>query len=222
MFRNTHMKNNYNVLIADDHQIVIDGLKSLLKDSPFAIVKEALNGQHAMDILQTNPNDIDVLITDISMPLLDGISLCKTVKHTYPHMKVLILSMYSSIPMVKEAIAAEADGFMLKNAGKDELQNALHRIVNDGTYYSEELLPVIYGQIKKEQASADKLQNLTIREREILKLILKEYTSDEIAERLFISKKTVDNHRAHLLEKTNSKSTIGLVKFAIKNGMEAQ
>lgn len=216
------MKKTYKILLVDDHQIVIDGLKSLLQNTDYQVVKESLNGQYAVDYLQTDPQGADVIISDISMPLLDGIGLCKAVKHSYPNVRVLILSMYSSVAMVKEAIAAEADGFLLKNAGKDELLNALHRIVNDGTYYSEEILPIIYGQIKKEQESANKLQILTAREREILMLILKEYTSNEIAERLFLSKKTIDNHRANLLEKTNSKSTIGLVKFALRHGLETQ
>ncbi len=214
------MSNTHNIIIADDHQIVIDGIKSILSNTPYYITAEAANGQQAFDMMSANPERFDVLITDISMPLLTGTELCKMVKHSFPKIKVLILSMYSSAPMVKEAVLAEADGFLLKNSGKEELQNALHKIVNDGTYYSDEIIPIIYNQIEKEKKQKENTAMLSEREREILALIVKEFTSEQIADKLFISKKTVDNHRAHILEKTGCKSTIGLVKFALKNGVE--
>ncbi len=93
-------------------------------------------------------------------------------------------------------------------------------MVNDSTYYSSEIIPIIYNQIEKEKAQKDNITILTEREREILTLIVREYTSEEIANKLSISKKTIDNHRANILEKTKSKSTIGLVKYALKNGVE--
>ncbi|MCS6820184.1 MAG: response regulator transcription factor [Chitinophagales bacterium] len=214
------MNEEYQIIIADDHQIVIDGLKSILKDTAFKVAAEALNGQHAMDIVQSNPMQFQGIITDISMPLLSGTDLCRMVKQSYPHLKVLILSMYSSPPIVREAIACEADGFMIKSAGKEELLTALHKIFNHSTYYSDAILPIIYSEIQKEKKQKENMALLTDRELEILRLIVREYTSEEIAKKLFISKKTVDNHRTHLLEKTGSRSTIGLVKFALKNGLE--
>lgn len=214
------MNNTYKVLVVDDHQIVIDGIKSLLANTEYIVTEEALNGQEAMSKISATPNEYDILISDISMPLLTGTELCKMVKHNYPNIKVLILSMYSSSPTVKEVVAAEADGFMLKNSGREELLNALHKVVNDSTYYSSEIIPIIYNQIEKEKAQKDNITILTEREREILTLIVREYTSEEIANKLSISKKTIDNHRANILEKTKSKSTIGLVKYALKNGVE--
>lgn len=213
------MSKTYKVIIADDHQIVIDGIKSLLEETPYRVAAEAANGQQAMDMISATPHNFDVLITDISMPLLSGTELCKMVKHSFPHIKVLILSMYSSSPVVKEAVLAEADGFVLKNAGKEDLLHALHKIVNDGTYYSDAIIPVIYSQIEKEKKQKENTALLTDRELEILALIVKEYTSEQIADKLHISKKTVDNHRANILEKTNCKTTIGLVKYALKNGV---
>ncbi|GIV32623.1 MAG: DNA-binding response regulator [Chitinophagales bacterium] len=209
-----------NILIADDHQIVIDGLKSILNGTPYHVAGEAVNGQQALDLIQTYPKSFDVLITDISMPLLSGTELCKMVKHSYPEIKVLILSMYSSAPVIREALLAEADGFILKNAGKEELLKALHTILHHGTYYSDAIIPIIYGQIEKEKKQKANLSLLSKRELEILSLIVREYTSEQIAEKLFISKKTVDNHRANILEKTGCKSTIGLVKFALIHGIE--
>lgn len=214
------MSMSYNIIIADDHQIVIDGIKSVLSNTEYQVTEEALNGQVAYNIISAKAEKFHLLITDISMPLLSGTELCKMVKQSYPHLKVLILSMYSSSSVVKEVVMAEADGFILKNAGKEELQKAIHKIVNDGTYYSDEIIPIIYHQIEKEKKQKENTQVLSEREREILSLIVKELTSEQIAEKLFISKKTVDNHRTNILEKTGCKSTIGLVKYALKNGIE--
>jgi two-component system, NarL family, nitrate/nitrite response regulator NarL len=214
------MKNKLKIFIADDHQIVIDGIKSMLIDNKlFEIIGEASNGQEAMDKISIAPEKYDLLISDISMPLLSGTDLCKMVKSKFPDKKVLILSMYSSSPMVKEVISAEADGYLLKNAGKECLLEALHRISNNGTYYSNEIIPVIINQLEKEKKLIEDVSILSEREKEILKLIVAEKTSEEIASKLFISKKTVDNHRANILEKTQSKSTIGLVKFALRNNL---
>lgn len=215
------MSEKIKILIADDHQMIIDGIKSMLENNSFyEVVQQASDGQEAINIITAAPDDYDVLITDISMPLLSGTELCKMVKQNYPDKKVLILSMYGSSPMVKEAILAEADGYILKNAGKDQLLNALHRICENGTFYSDEILPVILGQIEKEKKNKENTITLSDREREILQLIVKEYTREQIANKLFISPKTVDNHRVNILLKTNRKSTIGLVKFALQNGIE--
>lgn len=213
------MSSTHRVLVADDHRIVVDGIRSMLEGTPYHVVADAANGQEAMDVIGSAPGNFDVLITDISMPLLSGTDLCKMVKHSFPRIKVLILSMYSSAPMVKEAVLCEADGFMLKNSGKDELLQALHRVAHDGTFYSDAIIPIIYGQIEKEKKQRENTDILSDREREVLKLIAEELTSEEIAERLFISKRTVDNHRTKMLEKTGCRSTIGLVKYALRNGL---
>lgn len=210
-----------NILLADDHQMMIDGIRNLLgKESNINIADEANNGQVAYEKVAANPEKFDFILTDISMPLLSGTELCKMVKSEFPHIQILILSMYNNSTAVKEAVLAEADGYILKNAGKDELLKAIHRISNGGTYFSQDIIPLIYNQYHKEKIQNDQLSLLTTREREILALIVKEMTSEEIAETLFISKKTVDNHRQHILEKTGCKSTVGLVKFAIRLGLE--
>ena len=210
-----------NILIADDHQMVIDGLKSLLAtEEAYNVVSEANNGQVAYEMIAAKPDNFQFLLTDISMPLLTGTQLCRMVKDKYPHIQVLILSMYNNAPAVKEAVMAEADGYILKNAGRNELLQAMHRIASGGTYFSQDIVPIIYGQYHKQKIQDEQLSQLSAREREVLSLIVKELTSEEIGEKLFISKKTVDNHRQNLLEKTGCKSTVGLVKFAIKNGLE--
>ncbi len=208
------------ILLADDHQLVLDGIKSMLQHgSDYTVAGEAPNGQKAYDLLAADPQRYDLLLTDISMPLLSGIELCRKVKAAFPHVQVLILSMYDYGPAVKEAILAEADGYILKSSGKEELLTALHRIVNGGTYFSQDILPIIYQQYHKQKAQDELLSPLSTREKEVLTLIVKELTSEEIAGQLFISKKTVDNHRQNLLSKCHCKSTIGLVKYAIKAGL---
>jgi len=215
-----HNQEKINILLADDHQMMIDGIKNLLsKDSSCNVLDEANNGQVAYGKIAANPEKFDLILTDISMPLLSGTELCKMIKSEFPHIQVLILSMYNNSTAVKEAVLAEADGYILKNSGKDELLNAIHRISNGGTYFAQDIIPLIYNQYHKEKIQNEQLSLLTTREREILSLIVKEMTSEEIAESLFISKKTVDNHRQHLLEKTGCKSTVGLVKFAIKHDL---
>lgn len=209
-----------NIIIADDHQMVIDGIKSMLQtETNYTVVEEALNGQLAFDQITLNPEKYQILLTDISMPVLGGIDLCKKVKADFPHIQVLMLSMYSDGPAVKQAVMAEADGYILKSSGKEELLSALHRISNGGTYFSQDILPIIYSQYIHQKTQDGAIKNVSPREKEILNLIVKELTSQEIADKLFISKKTVDKHRQNLFVKCNCKTTIGLVKFAIKNSL---
>jgi DNA-binding NarL/FixJ family response regulator len=210
-----------NIIIADDHQMMIDGIRTMLNKVPgYTVRAEANNGQAAYEMIAEQPDAFQLLLTDISMPLLSGTQLCRMVKDQFPHIQVLILSMYNNATAVKEAILAEADGYILKNAGQEELHRALHRISDGGTYFAQDIVPIIYAQYNRQKVQDQHLKELSEREREVLALIVKEFTSEEIAQRLFISKKTVDNHRQHLLEKTNCKSTVGLVKFAVKLGIE--
>jgi DNA-binding NarL/FixJ family response regulator len=214
------MKTKYNIIIADDHQMVIDGLKGMLNaNEQWAVTAEANDGQSAYEMIAANPDQYHILLTDISMPLLTGTQLCRMIKSKYTHISVLILSMYNNAAAVKEVVMAEADGFILKNAGHIELLNALHRITEGGTYFSQDIVPLIWNQYNKEKQQDQELAALSVREREVLALIVKELTSEDIAEKLFISKKTVDNHRQNLFVKCNCKSTVGLVKFALRNGI---
>ncbi|MBP7809298.1 MAG: response regulator transcription factor [Bacteroidia bacterium] len=212
------MRELINLLIVDDHQLVIDGLKSMLSSQKNYVVKgEALNGQQAIEMINSKPNEFQLIITDITMPLLSGIELCKIVKEKYPNIKVLVLSMHNSIAIVKDALNAEADGYMLKNTGQEEFVNAIGRILGDGTYFSQDILPIILNLFQREKKETLK-NTLTQREKEVLELIVQEYTSKEIAEKLFISKQTVDTHRLNIMQKTNCKTLVGLIKYAIQSG----
>jgi two-component system, NarL family, nitrate/nitrite response regulator NarL len=209
-----------NLVLADDHQIVIDGLLFMLSsEKKINPVYTANNTNDVLAYLKTNYTAVQFLITDINMPTISGIELCRQVKQLYPSIKVLFLSMYSSKEMIREAMLAEADGYMLKNGGKDKLIEAIFKISNDGTYYSEEIIPIIYSQIEKEKRQQEKISLLSDREKEVLVLIAREFSSEEIAEKLFLSVKTIGYHRQNLLQKCDCKSLVGLVKYAIKYGL---
>jgi DNA-binding NarL/FixJ family response regulator len=211
------MNEKVNLILADDHQIIIDGLQFMLSNEKNITVLQTFNNTNdVLNYLEKSNESINFLITDINMPTVSGIELCRLVKAKYSHIKVLILSMYSSKEIIKESVLAEADGYMLKNGGKDKLLEAIFKISNDGTYYSEEIIPIIYTHFNTEKKALQNLAQLSEREKEILILIAKEFSSEQIAEKLFISIKTVGNHRQNILAKCDCKSSVGLVKYAIK------
>lgn len=205
-------------LIADDHVMFIDGLKVLLKqDEKIEVIAEALNGIEAYDIIENQ--QIDLLITDVSMPEMSGIELVKRVKQNFPQVKILVVTMYNDREIVSEILMAEADGYVLKNADRKEFLRAINKIADNGTYFQNEVLSIMLEKVKKEKAHGDELKIITERETEILKLIMQEYSSEQIAEKLFISKNTVDTHRKNILEKTQIKTLVGLCKFAFRNNL---
>lgn len=207
-----------NILVVDDHQLVIDGIKSMLiSETKYLVSDEALNGQLALELIKANPTKFQLIITDITMPFLSGIELCSMVKTQYPHIKVIVLSMHNSITIIKDALSAEADGYMLKNTGQEELLRGIERILNDGAYFSQDILPIILNLVQKTKKQATK-NELTQREKEVLELIVQELTSKEIADKLHISKQTVDTHRLNIMQKTDCKTIVGLMKYAIQSG----
>lgn len=213
------MENSFfKILIVDDHQMFIDGIKSILrKQDTYKVVAEALNGFNALEIIKSQ--DIDILITDISMPEMSGIELTRKVKELYPQIKVLVVSMHNDLSIVSEILSAEAEGYILKNTGKKELTDALTKITNDGTFYSNDVLSVMLQLVKPEIKKQVEIRQLSEREIEVLKLIADELSSEQIAEKLFISKRTVDTHRINIMTKTNSKTLVGLIKYAVRNSL---
>ncbi len=205
-----------NILIVDDHQMFIDGLKSLLrKQDTFIVAAEALNGKEALAIIENIK--IDIILCDISMPEMNGIELTKIVKEKFPEIKIIILSMHNDSSVISDIMMAEAEGYILKNTGKKELFDALTKVANSGTYYSDGVLSVMRQTIKVDKKVVEEIKLLSEREIEILKLIVEELSSEQIAEKLFISKRTIDTHRINILTKTNCKTIVGLIKFAIRN-----
>ena len=206
------------ILIVDDHQMFIDGLSALLiGQENFQVVAEANSGKDALEILENT--EIDLMITDLSMPEMPGLELIKIAKDKYPHVKILVLSMHNNRETVGEILMSEAEGYILKNTGKQELLSALEKIADNGTFYCNEVLAVMIEKIKNEKKTEKELLDITERELEILKLICEENSSEQIANKLYISKRTVDTHRQHIYEKTGSKTIVSLMKFAVRNNL---
>ena len=210
------MKNGKITLaLVDDHQIVIDGLTSLLKGhDKFRFAFATTDSVEVMDRISQTP--IDVLLTDVMMPKLPGNKLAKQVKERFPGVKILALSMSGQGDLVNEMIEdADISGYVLKNIGKQELVKAIEKIAGGGIYFSEEVIDELQrtSQRKKQNEEA----HLTVREIEIIRLIEKEYNNKQIAESLFISERTVETHRKNIFRKTNTSSVIGLVKYAYEH-----
>jgi len=204
------------ILIVDDHQMFLDGLKTLLsKEKNLNVAAEANTGKEALDVLAKIP--IDLVITDINMPVMSGTELTKQIKKVYPQIKVLVLTMYNDREIIHEIVMTEAEGYILKNSNKKELLNAISRITDHGTYYSNEVISIMTENYVVKEKIRNRTQELSKREKEIIALICQELTSVEIAEKLFLSPLTVETHRKNILHKTNSKTIVGLIKFAIDN-----
>jgi len=210
-----------NVIIADDHKIFREGLIELLgKETQIHIDGDAGNGQELMDLLKNH--DADLIIMDIDMGETSGIDLTAKIKEEYKDIKVLALSMHGDKNYIVKMLEAGANGYILKNAGKEEMLNAIRTVAGGNTYFSsqvsskllEELINPATAKRKKTEGTP-----LTEREIEVLKLITEEYSNAEIAERLFISIRTVDTHRRNLLDKLGVRNTAGLVKYAIQHGL---
>ncbi len=208
----SEIESSINVLIVDDHQIVIDGIISMLSTNKRFVVKNfAHTAEEAWALISVNSHDYDLVITDISLAGKTGIRLCREVKNLDHRIKVLILTMHNDVACVKEALACEADGYLLKNNGRDDFLRALDSLIERGSCFSHEIVPLLYQEVNQSRLKQPDVK-LTHREQEVLEL-----TSREIAEKLFISKQTVDSHRISLMEKTGSKSVVGLIKYAIRN-----
>lgn len=204
------------IIIADDHQLFIDGLNSILsKAIDIETIGQANNGLEVIKLLE---NDLipNVILTDIRMPIMDGIVLTKTVSKSYPKVKVLALSMFDQTVDVIEMLNAGAKGYVTKNVDKSELITALHTLVKGDYYFSKNLPKDIQDWFTKEQFQP-KESVLTKRETEILQLIAKGRTSIQIAQHLKLSKYTIDTHRKNIHKKLGIKSNTGLVNFALNN-----
>lgn len=210
------------ILLVDDHKLIRDALKSYFEDDPdFTIVDEAGNGQEALVLLKEH--EVDVVMMDISMPVMDGIECTQHITDDYPDIKVLALSMMNDGQFIKKMLSAGAMGYILKNSGETEIKKALRAVSEGETYFSAEVNETVMqnmlkGGVKRNHKLVVDLP-LTSRETEVLKLILKEYSNQEIADELFISPRTVDAHKRNLLEKTGSKNTAGLVLYAVEKNL---
>ncbi|MGB5554828.1 MAG: response regulator transcription factor [Flavobacteriaceae bacterium] len=209
----------YNLIIADDHKMFIDGLMSILKEAPeFQVTLTAKNGQQVIKYLEINgAKNLHLLITDLSMPEMDGIELNQVVKKKYAALKTLVVSMHIEGDMIDKLIRANVDGYVPKNAEKDELLLAMRTIVKGEKYFSTEVKKA-YTDAMFENRKLEEV-SLTDREKEVLKLIAEENTTQEIADKLFLSKHTIESYRKNLISKLQVKNLAGLTKHALKIGL---
>lgn len=209
------------VLLVDDHKMIRDGIRALLEDvAEIQVVDEADNGKEALDLIRAGELKPDVVVMDVRMPQMSGIEATRIISEEFPDLPVLSLSMHDEVEYISKMLQAGAHGYMLKNAGKQELVMAIKKVANGEKYFSSEvsyamMMNYIAGDGKKDRGPRDNVQ-LTKREEEIIKLIASEMTNQEIADKLSISLRTVDTHRRNLLQKLGVKNTAGLVRFAIQ------
>jgi DNA-binding NarL/FixJ family response regulator len=203
------------ISLADDHQLFRNGLKILLGSfSEFEVVAEASNGNELLRALETSPSD--VVLMDISMPEMDGVEATGILSRQLPGTRVIALSMYGEEEYYYRMIDAGAKGFILKDSDITDVHDAIIAVYKGGNYFSQELLYHVINRIKNREQEV-KSSSLSKREKEILLKICEGLSNHEIADTLFISKRTVDKHRANLLAKTGSKNTASLILYAIKN-----
>lgn len=214
------------VYIVDDHELFIDGLKAIFKKSEdIEVVGSSTSGKDAIENL--GKLEVDVLVTDISMPVMNGYELCKIVNSNHPEIRILVLSMHHEYNYVEEMLNVGALGYVLKNTGSKELHEAIKVVSSGNSYYSEKIKQSIVNGYSKEKVKSfksvisknEKDIILTPREKDILKLILKGYKSNEIGDILSLSYHTITSHRRNINAKVGTSSVVELSKIALEKGL---
>jgi two-component system, NarL family, nitrate/nitrite response regulator NarL len=204
------------IILVDDHAIVTDGIQALVAtDASLYIKGVACNGKEALEMIALLK--VDVVIMDIDMPVMNGTEAAEIMKKTFPDLKVIMLSMHDEKAVIGKLKNIGVDGYLLKNASKAELVEAIHTVANGGTHFSEEVTAVLLQADGK--PSSPELAELTEREIEIIRLIAEGLSNKEIGDKLFISHRTVDTHRTNLMAKLGLHNVAGIVRFAIQQGL---
>ncbi|MCB0154232.1 MAG: response regulator transcription factor [Anaerolineae bacterium] len=208
------------VLLAEDHTIVRKGITSLLAaEADIEVVGEAEDGQEAVEkVEQLSP---DVVLMDNTMPVLNGLEATRQIKKRFPEVKVLVLTMHTTEEYIQQFLQAGASGYLIKKTAPKELVTAIHAVYDGDSYLSPSISTmIIEGYLHQATTtSEDSYEKLTDRERQVLQMITEGASNREIAERLHLSIKTVNNHRMNLMDKLNIHNTAKLVKYAIRKGM---
>ncbi len=211
------MAENLDVIIVDDHEIFRNGLKMVLGKLKYVnIIAEASNGQEFLELLPDH--DPDIVLMDIEMPEMNGIQATEKALDQNPDLKIIALTMFNDDEYIQSMIDAGVRGFLIKNIKKDILDRALQEVSKGGNYYSQELMQFFTRRLTQgEEKNREEELHLTKREKEILQLMAEGLNNKEIADRLFVSERTIIGHKSNLLAKSGCKNTIGLLAYAIKN-----
>ena len=205
------------IALVDDHTLFRNGLKLLLGNSPrYNVMLEASNGRDFIDSLAVG-NAPDVVLMDINMPVMNGIEATKAAVEKVPGLKIIALSMFGEEDYYYEMINAGAKGFLLKNSDIKDVTEAIEQVAAGNNYFAPEVLYNVIKRFNPHREAETDNTTLSKREHQVLQGICKGLSNQEIADTLFISKRTVDKHRSNLLSKTNSKNTAELIMYAIKN-----
>lgn len=211
------------VILVDDHQLIRDGIKSLLQDAQqIEVINEASSAAELFQLLKIHIPDI--LILDVSLPGMSGIEITKVIQKEYPSIRVMILSMYIGEDFIFNALKAGARGYLHKNINSYELITAIEELNKGNEYFSTQVSDIILKSFVKKAHSGvkqgeEKEETLTSRELEILKLVAEGFSNPEIAEKLVISIRTVESHKTHIMQKLLLNTIADLVKFAIRNNI---
>lgn len=213
---------NINVAIADDQKLFRKGMAALIGSfDQMTMLFEAENGRELLELCEQANTKPDIIVLDLSMPELNGLEALKILKEKHAEIKVIILTVHEAENFILATIQAGANGYLAKNAEPEEVELAIREVFKNDFYFTLPMLQIMRkGVTKKAQIlNLDNEDNLTARETEVLKLICKQLSSSEIAEKLFLSNRTVEGHRNNLLLKTGSRNTAGLVLYALKHRM---
>jgi DNA-binding NarL/FixJ family response regulator len=211
---------NIRVLLVEDHTIVRQGLRRLLEEKGVEVVGEAEDGRMGLEAVRNL--EPDVVVMDISMPRLGGIEATRRIRKEFSGTKVIILTIHLDENYIFKALDAGANAYLVKETASEDLYEAIEAVMRGETYFSPKIPPKVIKSYKKMVRSGkkvDEFSRLTNREREILQLIAEGYTSKQIGEMLYISDKTVENHRANIMGKLDIHDTAGLVRYAIRIGL---
>lgn len=215
------MKYSIRLIIADDHEIFRDGLALMLsRQKDIILCEQAANGKELVEF--TALHNPDVIITDIKMPILDGVQASKLILSRQPDVKIIALSMFDEETLIVDMLEAGAKGYLLKNADKQEILDAIETVYEDKTYYCHHTSARLTNMIVKSNFNPYKKKepvSFNERETEIIKLICQQNSSKEISDKLFLSSRTVEGYRTKILEKMNAKNTVGVVVYALKHNL---
>ncbi len=215
------MLNSIRLLIADDHEIFRDGLVLMLSKQPHLVLEgQAEDGQELVDMVKKKQPDI--VLTDIKMPRMDGIEATRYIRTWFPQVNIIALSMFDEENLIVDMLEAGAKGYLLKNADKQEILEAIENVYQNKVFYCQHTSARLATMIVKSKFNPyRKTESIefTDREKDIVKLICLQFTAQEIADKLFLSKRTVEGYRTRILEKMNVKNTAGVVIFALKHGI---
>lgn len=207
-----------NLLIADDHRLFRESLANLLVNNSIHVIAQASNGKEAIE--KTGELEPDIVLMDIGMEGMDGITATKVIKEEFPEVKIIGLSMYADKNYIKGMLEAGAHGYLLKNCTYAQLKEAIHTVYRGNKYLTDEVTKIVVDDLLLDKGHEKNFQEvLTKRELEVLKLYAEGYSTREIAEKLFVSSKTVATHKQHILKKINLKSVADMMKFSLKSGL---